>query len=608
MKKLPWNNICFLSTLSLFASWGFQWVVGRSGSPLAYTNSILAFLLFIGWLCVLCRLTKGKDWDRAQTLLTPCTIFMFCFAGCMIAGAQLELSGSVALSDWRLYAAAIFIAAASAPILAAVLRKLEEYALTAGVSVSRRPLSDSAYRWRIFGILFLSYLPTLLAAFPGFFTYDAEAETYMVFTGKYSTYQPLLHVLLLGWTIRVIHSITQSYNAAILVYMLAQILVLSACFAYEISFLRHCGVRRWICNLGVLFLALFPTVSMFVCCSAKDTLFSGGVVLLTTLLLELARDPDVFWSLWQKKLLFSCAMLFLLFLRNNGIYALVVFLFFFAVFHRRSWKKWLPTVTVTFLIYFVAFQGLVLAFHAQKGPLGEMFCVPIQQLARVYVQAGDELPAEDREVLFTLIPQTILERYNPKLADMVKINFLEDNFRAAPMKYISLWFRTGLKHFDIYVNAFLENTYGYWYPDSVLDGYRGIWIVTDRQYGDSSYFAFVTESPGRRASLLPLLEKFYEKVSLEIYQQKIPVLSMLFSIGFWHWIYLCTALYLLVTGYKRQAFSLAPIGLVYLTVLLGPIALVRYVLYLFFAVPLVLALLFDPNALGSPQTWRERVR
>lgn len=598
MKNLPWNHTCFLSIVSLFATWGVRWTVGRLGSPLAYTNSILALFVFAAWLCALRRLTRGKDWGRTQALLNPCTIFMFCFAGCMIAGAQLEMSGNVALFDWRLYVAAVFMAVASAPILAAVLRKLEEYALTAGASVSRRPPSGNAYRWRIFVILFLSYIPTLLAAFPGFFTYDAEAEAYMVFTEKYSTYQPLLHVLLLGWTLRVIYFITRSYNAAILVYMLVQILVLSACFAYEISFLRQCGVRRWICSLGVLFLTLFPTVSMFVCCSTKDTLFSGGVVLLTTLLLELARDPDAFWSLRQKKILLSCAMLFLLFFRNNGIYALVVFLFFFAILHRRSWKKWFPTVAVTFLIYFVVFQVLVLAFHATKGPLAEMFCVPIQQLARVYVQAGDTLPAEDREVLFTLIPQIILEQYNPKLADTVKINFLEDNFRAAPMKYVSLWFRTGLKHFDIYVNAFLENTYGYWYPDTVLDGYRGIWTA-GRQYGDSSYFAFSTDHPGRRMSLLPALEKFYEKISLEIYQQKIPVLSMLFSVGFWHWVYLCTAFYLLATGYKGQAFSLAPIGLLYLTVLLGPIALVRYVLYLFFTVPLILALLLDPGALGG---------
>lgn len=74
---------------------------------------------------------------------------------------------------------------------------------------------------------------------------------------------------------------------------------------------------------------------------------------------------------------------------------------------------------------------------------------------------------------------------------------------------------------------------------------------------------------------------------------------MLFSPGFWHWVYLFLALYLLVTRCRRQILSLAVIGLLYLTVLLGPIALVRYVLYMFFAVPLVLALLFDAKTVAA---------
>lgn len=74
---------------------------------------------------------------------------------------------------------------------------------------------------------------------------------------------------------------------------------------------------------------------------------------------------------------------------------------------------------------------------------------------------------------------------------------------------------------------------------------------------------------------------------------------MLFSPGFWHWVYAFTGVYLLAFRYRRQAFSLAPIGFLYLTVLLGPIALVRYVLYLFFAVPLILGLLTEPDVMAG---------
>lgn len=598
MKHLPWKNIYFLSILSLFSAICFKNAINESAYSLSYTNSIASFLLFSFWLYALYRLTHGGNWHKIEAALTPCFLFMLCFAGCMISGVQLDRTGNVDFTDWRFYFSILWVALAAAPLLATVLLVLREYGncIPTGRAGSVPPRLPSFFlTW---GILFLSYLPTLLASFPGFFTYDAQAESYMVFTNKYSTYQPLLHVLLLGWTLRILYHFFQSYNAGIFVYILMQSLLLSACFAYEISFLRDAGVKRWICNLGTVFLALFPTVSMFVCCSTKDTLFSGGVILFTTLLLEMAIDENRFWGSRPKKILLSIAMLLILFFRNNGIYALTIFLFLFALTHRRVWKKWLPTVGFTFLLFIAVSQSLILVFHAKKGPLAEMLCVPIQQLARVCRDEGDSLPEEDLEILYSLIPQTILEQYNPKLADTIKVNFLEDNFKAAPRKYISLWFRTGLRHLDVYINSFLENTYGYWYPDTVLDGYRDIWVI-DRQYEDSSYFAFATEPPGVRKSLLPALENFYEKVSLEIYQQKLPVISMLFSPGFWTWIYLFAALYLWNARYGKQLFSLSLIGLLYLTVLLGPIALVRYVLYLFFAVPLLLALLFDPAALSA---------
>lgn len=585
----------FLFCLSLLGTMGFKYCINNANDSLSYTNSITAFLLFACLLYVLRYLTTRGDWEQTKTFLNSSFVFLICFFGSLAAGVQLEQNQRVDFGDWLMYLSVLSVAAAAAPILAYAVCRLKAY------SAPHRPRLPAVSRRKTFlvlwGILFLAYVPTFLAVFPGFFLYDAEAETYMVFTAKYSTYQPLLHVLLLGWTIRIIYHLTQSYNAGIALYILLQMAILTACFAYMMSFLRHIGIKRWIYHLGLAFLALFPTVSMFVCCSTKDTLFSGGVVLLTTLLLELAADAERFWHSTSKKLLFAVAILLILFFRNNGVYALVIFFLLFLLVYRKYWKNWLPVVSCAFLLFALTTFGLSAALHAKKGPLAEMLCVPIQQLARVYTETGDELSREDAEILYDLIPQIILENYNPKLADVVKLNFLEDNFKKEPVKYISLWLRLGFSHPDIYVNSFLENTYGYWYPDTVLDGYRGIWTGGERQYEDSSYFGFATESPGERMHLLPALERFYEKISLEIYQQKIPVLSMLFSTGFWHWIYAFLALYLMAVRCKKQLFSMAVIGLLYLTVLLGPIALVRYVLYMFFAVPLVLALLFDTETM-----------
>nr|WP_321153209.1 DUF6020 family protein [uncultured Acetatifactor sp.] len=420
----------------------------------------------------------------------------------------------------------------------------------------------------------------------------------MVFTETYSAHHPPFHVLLLGGIIRVIYKLTKSYNAGIAVYIFAQMLFLSGCFSYVVCFLGHIGVKKWICNISIVFLALFPTVSMFVCCSTKDGIFSAGVLLFCTLLLEMARDVDWFWKQRSRKLGMIFSILLILLFRNNGIYAFAVFLIPFALIYKKWWRKWIPSMAVSLLIFGVITGGLTAVFHFEKGETAEMLCVPMQQLARVYTEEKGSFTNDELDTLYRLIPQDILKNYRPKLADDVKVGFDEEAFRESFSEYVSLWVEKGLQHPDIYVNSFLANTYGFWYPDTVLDAYRGR-KMTELIYEDSSYFAFDTERPGIRMHLLPALERFYQKISLEIYQQRLPVISMFFSIGFWNWLYMFLIFYLLTTERKRQACAMGIMGVLYLTVLLGPVALVRYVLYFFFACPLFLAMLFDAEMVGG---------
>lgn len=62
-----------------------------------------------------------------------------------------------------------------------------------------------------------------------------------------------------------------------------------------------------------------------------------------------------------------------------------------------------------------------------------------------------------------------------------------------------------------------------------------------------------------------------------------------------------------MTKKKRLALSFSLMGALYLTVLLGPIALVRYVLYFYFAVPLLLAALFDTDTLVGRKTVEQEI-
>lgn len=599
MKRLPWQNKAFLIIISLLAAIGMKYCISSGENTLVYSNSVLAFFVWGGWLLALMKITAGEHWGEMKDFLNAGFGFLLLFTGSLIAGAKLESSGNVDFAEWQIYAAAVVTALAAAPFFAAAV-----YYLRGNKSAGKEEAGENGRKYflGVWALFFLAYLPTFLASFPGFFIYDAEQEVYMVFTGKYSAHHPIMHVLLLGWVLRIVYGLTKSYNAGIAVYTLLQMLLVSGCFAYVMSWLRRIKVRRWIRIAGIVFLALFPTVSMFVCCSTKDVLFSAGVLLVTTMLCRIAREGDGFWERRGNKAGFVLSVLMVLFFRNNGIYAMALTLLLFAAVYRRSWRKWLTTVLSAILIFGAVTGGMKVILRYSETEIAEMLCVPMQQLARVYNYEQDSFSEEERETMFELIPQMVLEQYNPKLADDIKYNFLEDNFKSDPGKYFSLWLRKGLEYPGVYVNSFLENTYDYWYPDTVLDGYTGKRVIEGVYYGESSYFAFETEMPGTRRHLLPWLERFYERLSFEIYQHKLPVVSMLFSMGFWHWGYAFLACYLLVTKKRRLALSLSLMGALYLTVLLGPIALVRYVLYFYFAVPLLLAALFDTETLAGGET------
>lgn len=599
-----WENRVFRIILSLGTIICLQFCIGiRDGfNLLAYTNSVWSVILFAGYSYALTKIINKAEWKaKIVPHLKVGFLFSLLFVGAMVAGVQLDVYGRVDFSNVMNYVSMLVLALGGAPIVAWTFIKLQEVKRNETLKAI-----DNRYFYKIMLVLFLSYIPVLLAAWPGFFSYDAEAETYMVFTDKYSAHHPVTHVVLLGWIMKIMYKIIPSYNVGIAVYLFLQILVVSACFAYMMTFLKRIGVRRWIINTGIVFLAFFPTVSMFVCCTTKDVYFSAGVVLFTTLILEMVRDERIFWNTRSKKWLFALSILMILLFRNNGIYAFVVYLPFFVWNFKKYWKKWIPILLGVFMFYFLWNITLNTIFHVKPGEKAEMLCVPMQQLARIHAEAKEDFSEDDLEVMYTLIPEVILENYKPKLADSVKVNFLEDNFKAEPGKYIDLWWRMGLKRPDIYVNSILMNTYGYWYPDTIIDAYTNVKMV-ERYYDESSYFFFETERPGMRKSLIPVLERFYERISLEIYQQKVPIVSMFFSMGFWKWVYSFMLIYLWRTGYKKQGFAFALMGIIYLTVLLGPTAIVRYVLYFFFGAPLVLALLIDTKVFAKEQIERSKV-
>ena len=93
-------------------------------------------------------------------------------------------------------------------------------------------------------------------------------------------------------------------------------------------------------------------------------------------------------------------------------------------------------------------------------------------------------------------------------------------------------------------------------------------------------------APGVRHSLIPAIDRFYRKLSIEKFQQNIPGISLLFAPAFWFWMMAWYAGGQLQRGNVRRILWMLPAFLTWLTVLLGPTYLVRYVIILWYIAPL----------------------
>ena len=579
------------------------------GRGLGFSNSFLSVAVFLLAFpavrhAVERMLSETGAAGKVKGVLTLLLAFGFVLA-CTL-GSRLEADGYLLLTDWRLWLSLPFLTLFFAALLERLYGLLEERmagdgakaaggvraeeqegaaARKAGLFSRWEGLSVGKRRLLVFLFFLIVWGIVLLAVWPGFFVYDAQEEFNQVAQRRFTTHHPLLHVLLLGGIISAGNKLFGSYNAGIACYMIFQMTVLALCFTWVTDFLRKKGAPVWLRVAGTLYFAFFPVIQMYVLCSAKDTLYSAAMLAVILLLVQMAEEREAFFSTKKNVAALAGALCLMALMRHNGLYILILLIpAMAALAGRKQWMRAALAGLCALILTLGVSAGLKTVFHAEDSENQEMLTVPIQQLARTWTLSPEVFTEEEEEVLFSFLPREALERYTPKLSDNVKISFNNAAYAQDSSAFWRLWLSIGGKAPASYLNAWLLTSYGFWYPDAVLDGYQGNTVFTFT-YGESSYFGYETELPGQRHSFIPWLDALFEKMSLELFQQRVPVVSMLFSPGFLFWVYAAGIVFLVRCGRFRQAAAFLPAGLNWLTVLLGPTSLVRYVLIFWFALP-----------------------
>lgn len=433
-----------------------------------------------------------------------------------------------------------------------------------------------------FGICFFCWLPYFLYQYPGIMTPDSIVQFEQVLgIIPYSNHHPVAHTLLIKLFYSIGLLFTSDKVVAISLYTLFQMCFMAFSVSYLIKTLSFYRIRPAICIIVTLFYALVPYHAVFAVTIWKDIIFAGSVLLFSCSLLRLrgGMKPSVCF------VFFLSGIMMCLF-RSNGWYGFCLCLPFLLFYFKKKAKVMFPIIFTVFLVSVTVKYPVMDAAGVTSPDLIESLSIPTQQIAAVIC---NDRPLTDEQL--TLIENVvdltyIKDLYNPTFADNMKelVRAGDQNYLAEHKSaFFKLWLTLGLTYPFDYIEAYVQQTYGYFYPDSFYPVAEAEGISASR-YG-VSHTPLIGGPPVVKA----------KEISLKL-GSMLPIYSLLWSMGVIFWCFLFCAGNAFVRNEKAKLIYFLPSFALYLTVMIAtPVATeFRYVYFMVFSLPFyILTALLD---------------
>lgn len=504
------------------------------------------------------------------------------YAAFTVLGREMQANGALVSSFWSL---AGWFALLTAVFTAAV------YAIFALMKKqnSREMKKESLFGritgngFVVFLLLVLCWTPVWLAFYPGSFSADSLTQFYSYYNEEPYAHHPLLHTAMLGGLMMLgIDLHPEGYATyGLAIYCGVQLLLLAACVAYGCWWMKRRRAPVWMRVLVTLLFAIGPFYAPWAFCAQKDVLFGALVMLFCLQVIDL-------WQFGMKPvriIFFVIIALLMMFMRNNGVYALSL-LIPFAIWWARKGRRIATAVLLIACaaIYLVGNNAVISYLEAEKGSKVEILSIPLQQMARTLRDNPDSIELDEDCVIENIyLESDPAEIYHPQISDPVKWAVDYDMLDESIPDLLSLWARMGVQNVKPYAEAFLVQNLPYYLPYS------------DMLYNFDMTVKQIEWFPIEQESFYPEIRRVYEEYDQTLSFLGIPGTRLLSDTAFFVWLCLLGFVYAV---YRREYGCMAAFGFliaIWITCLLGPVAIMRYMLGLFYAVPLLLAYLLVPG-------------
>ena len=438
--------------------------------------------------------------------------------------------------------------------------------------------------WSIYVIAFY---PIILSPDPSFqikqfFNVRTKYADYAILLDNnvfLTNHHPVFHTMILGYSLKLGRFLLND-NFGLFIYSLTQLLFLAFTLSLTIKYLNENNVNKKIVFIVLLLYCFIPMFPLYAMSGVKDTYYTCFIILYVMKLDKIIRSKQE--KLSYKEMIQLLLIMFAVCLfRNNGIYVLILSFPLILIYS----KKYFQTLLVIF-IGVLAFYGtytkvLLPSLKITDGSVRETLSIPFQQTARYVKYYNKDLSKNDIKVIDKVLGyETLAKRYNPTISDPVKNEFNKYTTKKELLAYLKVWFKCFFKHPLVYIEATLNNIYGYFSPQSTN------WYIYYKYDTRITEDKLVNYHFNNLSSLRLILSSFAQGFPY------IPLIGLISNIGFNTWLLLGLTTYSIFKKKKEYLIVLSPLLISLLICVASPVnTYFRYAMPFIFIMPFIFTLI-----------------
>ncbi len=441
---------------------------------------------------------------------------------------------------------------------------------------------------KVFLILLLIWMPVVFMRYPGiesggvvnqfrqFMGVDTFARTLspVIYENHYiNGHHPVLLTYVFGVFIKfgvVIGNV--DFGMYLLSLTICSLNALGWAYVFSSMYL-YLKRKIWVAALACF--VLNPLIISLNSCVLKDNLFATLLAAYCIVIFRIYQDG-------MKKKYADLVLIYsvlLVFLKNQGIYIILISNIIFLFSYKRESKVWIKNILISVLFFSILLQHVFMPLmKIAPGGKQELFSIFFQLTAQTVLEHSEEIEKKDLESVKKVLPINDWSVYNPGNSDNIKFKYNQDATLNDLNNYFRVWIKWAMKYPKSYIKALLAQTYGYYYIDYETiewnwEGYE--LVITDKdkisepkyKIFNKNYYTFITNC-----------------ISHDRYKY-------LFNIATAFWIIVMCCL---IIGKKEKVIWIIPVAVQWIICLASPInGSGRYGMIIYEMVPVILGVTFN---------------